>query len=118
MRILVVEDNILVADGLVRILAHLGHEPHKAMTLVEARTILDKLGSVEAAMVDAGLRAGDHGLDFVKWLKTHHSTTRRILISGLDRPIDFIDELPIQCFLKKPFGRKELEQLFGAPSAA
>jgi DNA-binding response OmpR family regulator len=116
MRILVVEDNELVADGLVRILAHLGHEPHKAFTILEARAILKKVGSVDAAIVDAGLPAGDHGVDFVNWLKAHHATTRRILISGLDRPINFLDDLPIQCFLKKPFGRKELEQLFGVPS--
>jgi DNA-binding NtrC family response regulator len=116
MNVLIVEDNALVADGLVRMLAHLGHRAERALGVEEATRLLAEHADIGVAIVDAGLKNGDDGVWFLEWLREHHPQIRRVLVSGLGRPQRFVERPPEQVFVKKPFGKAELQSVLAARS--
>lgn len=109
LKVMVLEDNKLVAAGLRETLTALGHECISASCVDEARVVAKLDGDIAVALVDAGLQGGEHGLDFLRWLATYRPAVRRILISGSTAPP--VDPALVDQFLKKPF---ELSELCGA----
>jgi DNA-binding response OmpR family regulator len=108
MNVLLLEDDALVANGLLRILRHLGHRGLHVKTVVDGQALFASQATVDVALVDVGLRNGECGLDFVAWLRREHGGVRRIVISGLELPTGFGHQPPDELFVKKPFGEREL----------
>jgi DNA-binding response OmpR family regulator len=112
MKIVVLEDNPLVGDGLVHTLRHLGHEALLATRIDEAKAITASHRDVALAIADAGLQDGEYGVDFLEWLRSERPTVRRILISGADARGG--DSPAVEVFVKKPFGAAELGSVLRA----
>ncbi len=111
MKILVLEDDELVAHGLVRGLGYLGHQGVHRRSIRHAQEFVRGAPDVEVAVIDLGLDDGESGEDFAAWLHRERPDVRRVLISGLARPVDFVEDPPRQIFLRKPFGQPELAAL-------
>jgi DNA-binding NtrC family response regulator len=106
LKVLVLEDNQLVGEVLKETLSHLGHQPLLARSIDEARALASAHADVAVALVDAGLEAGEYGVDFLVWMAAHRPSVRRILISGMEPSP--IGNSVVDGFLKKPFGLPEL----------
>ena len=116
LKVIILEDDDLVAHGLIRGLGYLGHAGVHCRRVVEAQTLVQNLPDVEIALIDIGLDEGESGEDFLVWLLRERPAVKRVLISGLARPRGFVDDPPHQLFLRKPFGQRELTTLFEALS--
>ena len=113
-RVLILEDNDLVAQGLLRGLAYLGHEGIRMRETRAAQELLQSSSDVAAAMIDLGLDDGQNGEDFLNWLRREHPAVKRVVVSGLARPAGFVDDPPHQLFKRKPFGQADLSALLEA----
>lgn len=111
MKVIVLEDDRLVADGLVRGLGYLGCRAFHALDVTEATALVGGDGAIRLALVDIGLAHGESGETFFAWLKSEHPEICRVLISGLGPPAGFVDDPPRQLFMRKPFGQAELIRL-------
>jgi DNA-binding response OmpR family regulator len=114
-KILVLEDNTLVGEGLIDTLAHLGHVGVRATTVEAAMALVERHDDVRVAMVDSGLKRGEQGLDFLHWLRAAHPAIARVLISGIDHAAQVANGASVQRFLKKPFGLAELAAVLESP---
>lgn len=115
MKMLLLEDDEKVARAIARIVTLLGHELVHVSNVRDAREAMQS-GDVSLVVADLGLEAGESGLEFMSWVGEHHPTVRRVLTSGAAQPRGFVSVPPLQLFLTKPFGRKELTELLGSPS--
>ena len=114
MKILVLEDDALVAQGLVRGLAYLDCTGIHASDIGRAQQMVRSDAEIGIALIDIGLDHGQSGQDFFAWLEREYPGICRVLISGLPRPAAFVDDPPRQLFLHKPFGHRELVRLLAA----
>ncbi|MEE9383543.1 MAG: response regulator [Nannocystaceae bacterium] len=80
MRIIHLEDDEIIAE-FVQILCD-GHDYTWARRSDEA-VALAMRQSFDLAFIDLGLRGGDTGLHFMRWLAEHDSRTYRVLMSGV-----------------------------------
>jgi len=110
-KVLILEDDDLVAQGLVRCLGYLGHQGVHLRHVEQARARVEGATDIDVALIDIGLDGGESGEEFMRWLRRKQPGVSRVLISGLDRPAGFVDEPPCQLFLRKPFGQAELARL-------
>jgi CheY-like chemotaxis protein len=117
LRILILEDDALVATGLVRAIGYLGHEGVHIQDIEEAQALVRGSADVDVAMIDNGLLRAESGEDFLSWLRRDHPSIKRLLISGLGRPPGFEDDPPHQLFFAKPFGHRELATVFSVLQA-
>ncbi|MDB4966815.1 MAG: hypothetical protein JWN44_2504 [Myxococcales bacterium] len=111
MKVLILEDDDLVAQGLVRCLGYLGHEGVHLRHVEQARARVRGSSDFDVALIDIGLDDGESGEEFLTWLGREQPDVSRVLISGLERPAGFVDEPPRQLFMRKPFGHAELANL-------
>jgi DNA-binding NtrC family response regulator len=111
LKVLILEDDDLVAHGLMRGLGYLGHESVHLRRVPEAQSLVRDRPDIEVALIDMGLDDGESGEDFLRWLNREHPAIKRVLISGLARPPGFVDDPPRQLFLRKPFGQAQLASL-------
>jgi DNA-binding NtrC family response regulator len=109
--VLILEDDDLVAQGLMRGLGYLGCEALHAETIEEAQRIVGGTAEIGMALIDVGLGRGQRGEDFLAWLRREHPRLRRVVISGLGPPSGFVNDPPREMFLRKPFGQAELAAL-------
>ena len=117
MKIVVLEDDPLVGNGLVRLLRQYGHRALYVRRADEARTLIASQDYVDVAIADFGLGDGESGVEFLGWLRREHPQVRRVLISALDRPRGFPDEPPTQVFVQKPFAAPALAAILrGSPT--
>jgi DNA-binding response OmpR family regulator len=114
MKIVILEDNLLVGDGLLHTVRHLGYEALLATNLDEAKALTAGHDDVVVAIADAGLKHGEHGSEYLEWLKAGRPTIRRILISGADQ-VGAANHPAVDVFLKKPFGLAELRAVLRTP---
>ncbi len=114
MKILVLEDDLLVCQGIKRILGLMGHEPLLVHKVAEAQATINSDDNVDVAIADLGLGDGESGLDFLRWLKSARPSVRPVLITGLMQPLSFAHDPPRQAVLLKPFSLPSLELLFSS----
>ncbi len=116
-KVLILEDDDLVAQGLVRGLGYLGCSGIHASDIARAREIIASDTEIGIALIDVGLDHGQSGEDFFAWLRRERPSVCRVLISGLSRPAAFVDDPPRQLFMHKPFGQRELVALLETVSS-
>lgn len=108
MRILLVEDNELVADAIVRGLAHAGFTVDHALSAERARAALHT-EHFDLAVVDIGLPAED-GLSLLGALRQEGQAMPVLILTARDTLADKIRafDLGADDFLMKPFEQAEL----------
>ncbi|MFT4047345.1 MAG: response regulator [Solimonas sp.] len=108
MRILLVEDDRLIADTLVAALARGGHVIDHARTLREAEAALD--GEYVLVLLDLGLPDGD-GLQLLCAIRARRDPLPVIVLTARDRTTDraFGLDLGADDYVIKPFEMVELE---------
>ena len=117
--VLVVEDEVMVAQMLEAMLERSGLDTHAVHDLAELRSYLNRtsLDGVRTAFVDLTLPDGD-GVDAVHALRASRSDLPIILMSGYDsdQALARLRNQDLLRFLGKPFSRKQVEEALGAVS--
>ncbi|MCQ0092335.1 response regulator [Roseovarius sp. M141] len=108
MRILIVEDDAVLADGLVVGLRLKGFTPEPVRTLADARAALET-SDFAAVVLDLMLPDGS-GLDLLKALRANGIGTPVLLLTARDQTRDRVDGLDAGAddYLGKPFDLDEL----------
>lgn len=113
MKILIVENDSHVAESTERILRLQGHVVTLAATPAEARCALAQDASLQAMLADQLLEADESGQELLAWAALAHPGVRRVLVSGNPPPEGYVVRDPVQRFLRKPFGRAEVDEVLG-----
>jgi two-component system, OmpR family, response regulator len=109
MRILVVEDDALLAEGLTSVLTRAGHVVEHAMTGRHADILLvDE--QFDLAVLDVGLPDID-GFEVLRRLRQRHSATNVLVLTARDAVEDRVHGLDLGAddYLTKPFSVNEFE---------
>jgi two-component system, OmpR family, response regulator len=109
MRILVVEDDALLADGLTRVLRQSGHVVDRVPTGLQADTSL-RIASYELVVLDIGLPDID-GFEVLRRLRSRRSKAKVLVLTARDRVDDRVHGLDLGAddYLTKPFSVTEFE---------
>jgi two-component system OmpR family response regulator len=109
MRILVVEDDVLLAEGLVKVLTRAGHTVEHAATGKQAEQLLND-GQFALAVLDVGLPDLD-GFEVLRRLKARASPTMVLVLTARDAVEDRVRGLDLgaEDYLTKPFSVSEFE---------
>jgi two-component system OmpR family response regulator len=108
MRILIVEDDALLAGGLVETLRREGYTVDAVTTAREADAAV-KVASIELVILDIGL-PGEDGLSWLRRLRAHGGTQSVIVLTARDAVSDRVHGLTVGAddYLAKPFATEEL----------
>jgi two-component system OmpR family response regulator len=109
MRILVVEDDSLLARGLTRVLTRAGHAVDKAETGVQADKTL-RAASYDLVVLDIGLPDID-GFEVLRRLRLRHGAAKVLVLTARDAVEDRVHGLDLGAddYLTKPFSVTEFE---------
>ena len=109
MRILVVEDDSLLAQGLTRVLARAGHAVDMAETGVQADRAL-RAASYDLVVLDIGLPDID-GFEVLRRLRLRHAAANVLVLTARDAIEDRVHGLDLGAddYLTKPFSVTEFE---------
>jgi two-component system OmpR family response regulator len=109
MRILVVEDDPLLAPGLVRVLARCGHAVDRVATGIAADNALRRF-DYALAIIDVGLPDID-GFEVLRRLRQRRSNTHVLVLTARDAVEDRVHGLDLGAddYLTKPFAIAEFE---------
>jgi two-component system OmpR family response regulator len=109
MRILVVEDDSLLARGLTRVLSRAGHAVDKAETGVQADKTL-RAASYDLVVLDIGLPDID-GFEVLRRLRLRHAAAKVLVLTARDAVEDRVHGLDLGAddYLTKPFSVTEFE---------
>ena len=109
MRVLIAEDDSILADGLVRSLRHSGYAVDAVTTGVEADSALSA-SEFDLLILDLGLPRMD-GLEVLKRLRGRDSHVPVLILTALDGVQDRVRGLDLGAddYLAKPFELAELE---------
>jgi two-component system, OmpR family, response regulator len=109
MRILVVEDDSLLAAGLVRTLTRAAHAVDRAATGIQADAAL-ATQAYDLVVLDIGLPGMD-GFEVLRRLRSRDSTTSVLVLTARDAVEDRVHGLDMGAddYLTKPFSLTELE---------
>src|SRR5437773_10492823 len=109
MRILVVEDDSLLAQGLTRVLARAGHAVDRAETGVQADRAL-RAASYDLVVLDIGLPDID-GFEVLRRLRLRHAGANVLVLTARDAIEDRVHGLDLGAddYLTKPFSVSEFE---------
>jgi two-component system OmpR family response regulator len=109
MRILVVEDDPLLAEGLVSVLSHIGHVVEHVASGRRADSLLAREG-YDLVVLDVGLPDVD-GFEVLRRLRARHSCTSVLVLTARDAVGDRVHGLDLGAddYLTKPFSVSELE---------
>jgi two-component system OmpR family response regulator len=109
MRILVVEDDSLLARGLMRVLTRAGHAVDKADTGVQADKAL-RAASYDLVVLDIGLPDID-GFEVLRRLRLRHGAAKVLVLTARDAVEDRVHGLDLGAddYLTKPFSVTEFE---------
>jgi DNA-binding response OmpR family regulator len=109
MRILVVEDDALLAEGLVKLLGRAGHAVEHAATGKYADQLLID-GVFDLVILDIGLPDID-GFEVLRRLRSRHSSTQVLVLTARDAVEDRVHGLDLgaEDYLTKPFSLSEFE---------
>ena len=109
MRILVVEDDALLADGLTRVLKRSGHAVDQVRTGLQADSSL-RITSYELVVLDVGL-PGIDGFEVLRRLRARRSKANVLVLTARDGVEDRVHGLDLGAddYLTKPFSVTEFE---------
>ena len=109
MRILVVEDDALLADGLTRILKRSGHVVDQVRTGLQADNSL-RITPYELVVLDVGLPDID-GFEVLRRLRSRRSKANVLVLTARDRVDERVHGLDLGAddYLTKPFSVTEFE---------
>ena len=109
MRILVVEDDALLADGLTQVLKRSGHAVDQVRTGLQADNSL-RLTSYELVVLDVGL-PGIDGFEVLRRLRSRRSKANVLVLTARDGVEDRVRGLDLGAddYLTKPFSVTEFE---------
>ena len=109
MRILVVEDDALLAEGLVKLLSRAGHALEQAVTGKAADRALAE-ERFDLVVLDIGLPDFD-GFEVLRRLRARRSTTLVLVLTARDAVEDRVHGLDLgaEDYLTKPFSVNEFE---------
>jgi two-component system, OmpR family, response regulator len=109
MRILVVEDDSLLARGLTRILSRAGHAVDQAENGLQADKAL-RAAPYELVVLDIGLPDID-GFEVLRRLRRRHAATNVLVLTARDAVEDRVHGLDLGAddYLTKPFSVNEFE---------
>ena len=109
MRVLVVEDDSLLAQGLIRVLARAGHAVDRVETGIQADKAL-RTASYGLVVLDIGLPDID-GFEVLRRLRLRHSATNVLVLTARDAVEDRVHGLDLGAddYLTKPFSVTEFE---------
>ena len=109
MRILVVEDDSLLADGLTQVLKRSGHAVDQVRTGLQADNSL-RLTSYELVVLDVGL-PGIDGFEVLRRLRSRRSKANVLVLTARDGVEDRVRGLDLGAddYLTKPFSVTEFE---------
>ena len=109
MRILVVEDDSLLARGLTRVLTRAGHAVDKTETGVQADKAL-RAASYDLVVLDIGLPDID-GFEVLRRLRLRHAAANVLVLTARDAVEDRVHGLDLGAddYLTKPFSVTEFE---------
>ncbi|TMH59132.1 MAG: response regulator transcription factor [Betaproteobacteria bacterium] len=109
MRVLVVEDDSLLAQGLIRVLARAGHAVDQVETGIQADKAL-RTASYGLVVLDIGLPDID-GFEVLRRLRLRHSATNVLVLTARDAVEDGVYGLDLGAddYLTKPFSVTEFE---------
>jgi len=109
MRILVVEDDALLAEGLVKVLSRAGHAVEQAVTGKAADRALAE-ERFDLVVLDIGLPDFD-GFEVLRRLRARRSTTLVLVLTARDAVEDRVHGLDLgaEDYLTKPFSVNEFE---------
>jgi two-component system OmpR family response regulator len=109
MRILVVEDDALLADGLTRVLEQSGHAVDQVRTGLAADDSL-RIASYELVVLDIGL-PGIDGFEVLRRLRSRRCTANVLVLTARDGVEDRVHGLDLGAddYLTKPFSVTEFE---------
>ncbi len=109
MRILVVEDDSLLAQGLTRILSRAGHAVDQAENGLQADKAL-RSAPYELVVLDIGLPDID-GFEVLRRLRRRHAATNVLVLTARDAVEDRVHGLDLGAddYLTKPFSVTEFE---------
>jgi two-component system OmpR family response regulator len=109
MRILVVEDDALLADGLTRVLKRSGHAVDQVRTGLQADNSL-RITSYELVVLDVGL-PGIDGFEVLRRLRSRRSNANVLVLTARDGVEDRVHGLDLGAddYLTKPFSVTEFE---------
>ncbi|MEI6093306.1 MAG: response regulator [bacterium] len=103
MNILVIEDEKIISNAIIRVLSACGHTVH---TMSDGFNVTDKIRSFEPTIVFLDVKMpGRSGLEVLKEIKEISLSTKVIMMSGYTslESIQSAKELGADDFLKKPF---------------
>jgi DNA-binding response OmpR family regulator len=108
MRILIVEDDALVAGGLAETLRREGYVVDAVTTAREADAAI-KVAPIELVILDIGL-PGEDGLSWLRRLRTHGGSHAVLVLTARDAVSDRVRGLTVGAddYLAKPFATEEL----------
>lgn len=103
-RILIIDDEAVVRDLLVRVLGDAGHEV-AAVETGEAALMMLASQPFDLLIVDKNL-PGMSGLEVLRLVKANHPSLRAIMITAFPSPRSEADarELGVHSYVTKPFG--------------
>src|SRR6266853_2541076 len=109
MRILVVEDDALLADGLTQVLKRSGHAVDQVRTGLQADNSL-RLTSYELVVLDVGL-PGIDGFEVLRRLRSRRSKANVLVLTARDGVEDRVRGLDLGAddYMTKPFSVSEFE---------
>ena len=109
MRILVVEDDALLAEGLIKVLSRAGHAVDHAANGKYADQLL-RNGMFDLVVLDIGLPDID-GFEVLRRLRGRHSSTLVLVLTARDAVEDRVHGLDLgaEDYLTKPFSVSEFE---------
>jgi DNA-binding NtrC family response regulator len=111
MKIVLLEDDRLVARALTRVLRTMGHEVLAAQRVAEAQAYVRANPDVRLVISDLGLKDNESGIEFLRWVELERSDVGRVLLTGLSQPVGYPNDPPRQAFLHKPFNTDRLKLL-------
>ncbi|HWZ72979.1 MAG TPA: response regulator transcription factor [Casimicrobiaceae bacterium] len=116
MRILVVEDDALLADGLTQVLKRSGHAVDQVRTGLQADNSL-RITSYELVVLDVGL-PGIDGFEVLRRLRSRRSKANVLVLTARDGVEDRVHGLDLGAddYLTKPFSVTEFEARVRAQS--
>jgi two-component system response regulator RegA len=114
--ILIVDDESIVRNALVRAFRYRGHEVRSAASCEEARQIIDQQPP-DLAVVDLMMPDGS-GLDVLRHLKAISPAARVVVLSGYGSLATAVEAVQLGAanFLSKPAEPDEILAAFDAPS--